>query len=134
VSAAAQTRTEDVQKALVSYLQLVHDQINPQMQEMRAERQRKVRDDSPLFSPELTPVFPLRSMDCTGPPSSDSLADTTPPLSFVALGDVHPSDGPSAFLQAAVRSAAAASGGSKAPAGGAGAPFAIILSSEFCRD
>ena len=30
-----------VQKALVSYLQLVHDQINPQMQEMRAERQRK---------------------------------------------------------------------------------------------
>jgi hypothetical protein len=137
VSASADSRTEEVKKALTTYLQLVHDQINPRMQEMRAERQKKVRDDSPLFSPELTPVFPLRSVDYSGVSSTDSLADTTPPLSFIALGDMHPSStpgppapaGPSSFLRAAC--SATKANREKAEASSS-APFKLILSSEFC--
>jgi hypothetical protein len=131
VNAPAESRTEDVKADLMKHLRMVHDQINPRMQEIRAERQRKVRDDSPLFSPELTPVFPLRSFDYTGTCSSDSLADTTPPLSFIALGDAPPSAtprptpaGPSSLLRAAC-SATKASEASNAP-------FKLILSSEFC--
>jgi hypothetical protein len=135
VSAPAESRTEDVTKALMTHLQFVHDQIHPRMQELKAERQRKVRDDSPLFSPELTPVFPLRSMDYTGVCSSDSLASTTtPPLSFIAFGDLHssatpdpPPTGPSSLLRAACSAAK-----ETMPSEASSAPFSLILSSEFC--
>jgi hypothetical protein len=133
VNAPAKSRTEDVKKSLVAYLQRVHDEINPRMQEIRAERQRKVRDDSPLFSPELTPVFPLRTMDYTGVSSSDTLADTTPPISFIALGDApsatpRPPEGPSSFLRAACN----ATKSSMPSEASSSAPFKLILSSEFC--
>jgi hypothetical protein len=133
VRAPAESRTEAVKDTLTAYLELVHDQIDPRMHELRAERQRKVRDDSPLFSPELTPVFPLRSMDYAGVCSSDSLPDTTPPLSFIAPGNSHPSAtpdppaGPSSLLRAAC---SAAKG--NAPVEASSAPFSLILSSDFC--
>jgi hypothetical protein len=80
-----QDRNNCVREQLAEYLRGVEERIQPTFDELRLARVQKVRDNSPLLSPQTTPRFPSTSPQAW---EKQSLPKLTPPSSVDTVPDV----------------------------------------------